>query len=60
MRMNQKSKGTNTIMINRIEAENYKGFAKRFVWDLAARAFSINRNLVQNSIYKTLLGLALI
>ncbi len=58
-------------MIKKFEVENYKGFAKRLVWDLTARDYAFNRNLVQNGIVnkalvygkngtgKTSLGLAL-
>lgn len=71
MSMNQRQKGNETNMIKRFEVENYKGFAKRLVWDLTARDYSFNRNLVQNGIVnkaivygkngigKTSLGLAL-
>ena len=50
MGMNHRQKGNETIMIKRFEVENYKGFAKRLVWDLTARDYSFNRNLVQNGI----------
>lgn len=71
MGMNHRQKGNETIMIKKFEVENYKGFAKRLVWDLTARDYSFNRNLVQNGIVnkaivygkngigKTSLGLAL-
>lgn len=37
-------------MLKRFEAENYKGFSKRLIWDLNARDYSFNRHLVQNGI----------
>lgn len=58
-------------MIKRFEVENYKGFSKRLIWNLDARDYSFNRNLVKNGIVnkaivygkngigKTSLGLAL-
>ena len=69
--MNNQQKGIVSTMIKRFEVENYKGFSKRLVWDLSARDYSFNRNLVQNGIVnkaivygkngigKTSLGLAL-
>ena len=69
--MNSKQKGIVSTMIKRFEVDNYKGFSKRLVWDLSARDYSFNRNLVQNGIVnkaivygkngigKTSLGLAL-
>ena len=37
-------------MLKRFEVENYKGFSKRLIWDLTARDYSFNRNLVKNGI----------
>lgn len=58
-------------MLKKFEVENFKGFSQRLTWDLTARDYSFNRNLVQggivnkaiiygkNGIGKTCLGLAL-
>ncbi len=37
-------------MLKRFEVENYKGFSKRLVWDMEARDYSFNRNIVKNGI----------
>lgn len=58
-------------MIKRFEVENFKGFEKRLVFDLAARDYEFNRSLVNNGVVnkaiiygkngvgKTSLGIAL-
>ena len=37
-------------MIKKFEVENYKGFSERLIWDLTAREYAFNRNLIQNGI----------
>lgn len=37
-------------MLQRFEIENYRGFSKKFVFDLTARDYTFNQNLVYNGI----------
>lgn len=37
-------------MLKRFEVENYRGFSEKLVFDLTARDYSFNQNLVRNRI----------
>lgn len=39
-----------TAMLKRFEVENYRGFSERLVFDLSARDYGFNKNLVYNGI----------
>lgn len=42
--------GSDLFMLKRFEVENYRGFANKLVFDLTAREYSFNQNLIYNGI----------
>ena len=48
--MKNKLSGIGIYMLKRFEVENFKGFKDRLIFDLSAREYAFNKNLVVNGI----------
>ena len=48
--MQNKLTGKKIYMLKRFEVENFKGFKDRLVFDLQAREYEFNKNLISNGI----------